>query len=312
MNAENYREAHLIKYAKKYYEDGEKIFNVPLIEDALLDGYFNLVKYLLENNQKVDIHFVKEALKKGYFDIVEYLIKHDGVLRMDEKILEQINQNKLLKFLSKQNLPNEINKEIFSFLLFGSRRKSKRRSRKSNSIEAYFSKINTKFVNQYPKTRNRKECLPDSSYRHLNDLTTAEKTLVKNSQFLWCKGSIGKNYIDDMLVADKYIITAKYHPENKSMCGFIIFSILEDAIYIDLLCSISSDNFRGVSTSLMNKIKEIAIELGLKKIILSSVFGARGFYEKLGYVYTHDPCDVPLKESRKPVKKLYNMGICLE
>ena len=65
MNAENYREAHLIKYAKKYYEDGEKIFNVPLIEDALLDGYFNLVKYLLENNQKVDIHFVKEALKKG-------------------------------------------------------------------------------------------------------------------------------------------------------------------------------------------------------------------------------------------------------
>ena len=91
-------------------------------------------------------------------------------------------------------------------------------------------------------------------------------------------------------------ITIYEETDEVGIVGVITFYVNNDTLCIDTLCTPFIPQAKGVSSVLLNLIKDILVKLNLKKIYLASLKTSEAFYKKNEFIL--DPHGIKHKEYR--------------
>jgi predicted acetyltransferase len=113
------------------------------------------------------------------------------------------------------------------------------------------------------------------------------KTTCRNS----VKSSHASNIIKevDLFVVSTEIKKLRGEGTRTQICGFAWVEITTNHYYIEIVCS--RQGLRGIGTSLMVTVEELARNAGKGMLQLVALPDAEGFYTKLGFKYTKNACD---------------------
>ena len=121
--------------------------------------------------------------------------------------------------------------------------------------------------------------------RDYRNICTFIDTKINHSQSL-CKG-INPEYIKDSMRGSHAIIVIGSNGmeilPNGNLFAFALIELNErkNLMYLDVICS--NNGIQGAGQILMTEIERVAKTIFITKIVLKSVFGAIGFYEKYGF-----------------------------
>jgi hypothetical protein len=99
-----------------------------------------------------------------------------------------------------------------------------------------------------------------------------------------CNVNIASHYFKDSLVSSEMLIVAKLYDRDDpdahdSVLGFVLGKIINgQQLYVDIICAVD-----GMGRTLLQKVEEIAFELGLNSVTLNALPEVLPFYEKIGY-----------------------------
>lgn len=113
-----------------------------------------------------------------------------------------------------------------------------------------------------------------------------------------CQGEINKQFIDESFEKADYLIVHYYSEHPNAIRGFASVLKMEDKekksfLYIDLICNIGFHNMKTRSTasklggkSIIHKVFELARQLNISEVRLSSVDTVIPYYKHLGFEFT--------------------------
>lgn len=113
------------------------------------------------------------------------------------------------------------------------------------------------------------------------------KTTCRND----VKASHASNIIKDvdLFVVSTETKTLRGEGTRTQICGFAWVEITTNEYYIEIVCS--RKGLRGIGTSIMVMVEELARTAGKGMLQLVALPDAEGFYTKLGFKYTKNACD---------------------
>lgn len=107
---------NVVKFLRQYIDNSDAI------DYAASNGHINVVKYLISIGDNVNIQTTEWLAKHGDLDILRYLLLNKAPYNPNNPIIIQEiekHQNKLLKFLTSQNIDKDVYKKISNYYMFG-------------------------------------------------------------------------------------------------------------------------------------------------------------------------------------------------